>query len=87
MIQLCSVRGNIFWSAITHCQLPVFLHGSKDTDLRFLADVQKETILPSDQNDLVSLKLEFVDTQDYIRFVLAYLISEHGEEHCRADSV
>ena len=76
MIQHCHVRAELFWLAISHCQLPVYLPSDVHTDLRHLTETQKNSLLPSVQNIPIALDLQFEDNQDYIRFVLAYLLTE-----------
>ena len=76
MVQRCFVRAELFWLAISHCLLPVQLPGHAFTDLRLLTDAQRSSILPSDRNVPSALDLQFGNNQDYIRFVLAYLLTE-----------
>ena len=76
MVQRCFVYAESFWLAISHCLLPVQLPGHTFTDLRLLTDAQKNSILPSGQNTPIALDLQFGDNQDYIRFVLSYLLTE-----------
>ncbi len=76
MIQRLFVCGKLFWPAIQHCILPVYLSSREQDDLRFLTDEEKELLLPPGQEELISIDLCFSDAQDYTRFVLAYLLAE-----------
>ena len=76
MIQRCYVFAELFWLSISHCESPVYLPGGACADLRFLSDTQKEALLPSSQKVPFALDLQFTDGEDYIRFVLAYLLTE-----------
>ena len=76
MIQRCHVCAEPFWLAVSHCEAPVYLPGGACADLRFLSDTQKKAILSSNQNASIDLELQFRDMQDYVRFVLAYLLTE-----------
>lgn len=76
MIYHCNVCAELFWPAIAHCKLPVYLGNNTYADLRFFTDMQKEMVLPHGQGICHQLEVQFSDNQDYIRFVLAYLIAE-----------
>lgn len=76
MIQRFHVCAEYFWFAISQCKSSVSLPGDAVTDLRLLSDAQREAILPSAGNGPVTLDLQFGDRQDYIRFVLAYLLTQ-----------
>ncbi|MGM9619439.1 MAG: hypothetical protein ACI3W8_06370 [Oscillospiraceae bacterium] len=76
MIQRLCVCGERLWPALLHCKAPVYLPDQEHSDLRFLSAAQREAVLSAAQKDRAPIALYFSDTQDYIRFVLAYLLVE-----------
>lgn len=79
MVQRLYVYAEYFWPAISQCKSPVRLAKDRGLDLRSLPEAQKEAVLPSAGNEAVTLDLQFADRQDYIRFVLAYLITQKAQ--------
>ena len=79
MIQQLYVSGSRFWQALSYCVSPVSLTNYKHIDLRILTDSQRETVIPFTQKESTAVSLNFQDEQDYIRFTLAYLLSENSE--------
>ena len=76
MIQQLCVSRDRFWQAVLHCKNPVYLPEYTDCDLRFLSESQRDPILPLEPASLTTVSVHFHDKQDYVRFVLAYLIIE-----------
>lgn len=76
MIWRLCVCGEQLWPSLLHCEAPVYLLDQEHSDLRFLSAAQREAVLSSAQKDRTPIALYFSDTQDYIRFVLAYLLAE-----------
>ncbi len=76
MIQRLCVCGKFFWSALLHCKSPVYLLGQENNDLRFLSDTKKDAVISSVSKEQITIVLYFSDSQDYVRFVLAYLLVE-----------
>ena len=77
MIQHLFVCGEQLWPALLHCKFPVHLLDQEQSDLRFLSDEKKEILFPRVQQERTAVVLRFSNTQDYIRFVLAYLLAEN----------
>ena len=78
MVLQCYVEAEPFWLAISHCTSPLYLACGVQIDLRFLASSQRETVLPSAPSESTALELQFEGKQDYIRFVLAYVLAERN---------
>lgn len=76
MVQQLCVSGDRFWQALLHCNSPVYLLEHRNSDLRLLSGCQRDAVLPTASNDLSTISLYFHDKQDFIRFVLAYLLIE-----------
>lgn len=70
MTTICRVSCGLFWDALSHCKAPVYLSDNKALDLRCIPQQQKNSILPG----TAELELCFEDRQDYIRFILAYVL-------------
>lgn len=76
MIQRLYVAGELFWIALSHCRSPVFLPDDRYGDLRQLPRERRESVIPAAGRTAVELR--FVQPRDYVRFVLAYLLSEEA---------
>lgn len=70
MVERCKICPDIFWIAVSHCQSPVYLANKDAIDLRTLSATEKHGLVSAP----AELELIFNDRQDYIRFVLAYII-------------
>ena len=77
MVWQLRVSGERFWDTLSHCSSPVYLSGYRDSDLRLLSVNQRNAILPPASSDLSMVSLDFYDKQDFVRFVLAYLLIEN----------
>lgn len=76
MVQQLCVSRDRFWQALLHCKNPVYLSKYADCDLRFLSEIQRDSILPLEPTSLTTVSVHFHDKLDYVRFVLAYLLME-----------